>query len=393
MSSAPSSCNVSSLTDCVAVTISPRLNRIWTSDAGLPLMLLGEVGEGRATRQAYDLAVAARSDHATDRRRLHVVELLTPLLLALAAARRATAGTTESAGRATAATTTARTGTTAEAAAGGTTGAAAATAAAATGTTAVTAATATAATAAATGTSAVAGPSTGSAARTTTAWSTAGAAGAAAPGGAGTCRSAAHGRADAASCRGWGASRDAAACRRWQADAGRRRRGRSAGARREPGGAAGRDRARSGRTAHAGRLRAEGVVAGPRPGVLARLAGVRRGSERTAVLAFGGGTRDRLDGGRRRLGDLWLPLARGATGTSGRPEPGAAGAALAADLRGAAVAPLPPDAAPAEAGYASRSLRTTGASTVEDAERTNSPISWSLVTRTLLSTPSSLASS
>jgi len=39
------------------------------------------------------------------------------------------------------------------------------------------------------------------------------------------------------------------------------------------------------------------------------------------------------------------------------------------------------------------SLRTTGASTVEDAERTNSPRSWSLAITTLLSTPSSLASS
>jgi len=44
-------------------------------------------------------------------------------------------------------------------------------------------------------------------------------------------------------------------------------------------------------------------------------------------------------------------------------------------------------------GMASRSLRTTGASTVEDAERTNSPISLSLANTALLSTPSSLASS
>jgi hypothetical protein len=42
---------------------------------------------------------------------------------------------------------------------------------------------------------------------------------------------------------------------------------------------------------------------------------------------------------------------------------------------------------------ASDSLRTTGASIVEDAERTNSPSSWSLAMTTLLSTPSSLASS
>jgi len=42
---------------------------------------------------------------------------------------------------------------------------------------------------------------------------------------------------------------------------------------------------------------------------------------------------------------------------------------------------------------ASLSRRTTGASTVEDAERTNSPISWSLARTALLSTPNSLASS
>ncbi len=41
----------------------------------------------------------------------------------------------------------------------------------------------------------------------------------------------------------------------------------------------------------------------------------------------------------------------------------------------------------------SLSLRTTGASIVEDAERTNSPISWSLAITALLSTPNSFASS
>jgi len=39
------------------------------------------------------------------------------------------------------------------------------------------------------------------------------------------------------------------------------------------------------------------------------------------------------------------------------------------------------------------SLRTTGASIVEDADRTNSPISWSLAITALLSTPNSFASS
>jgi len=42
---------------------------------------------------------------------------------------------------------------------------------------------------------------------------------------------------------------------------------------------------------------------------------------------------------------------------------------------------------------ASLSLRTTGASIVEDADLTNSPISWSLAITALLSTPNSFASS
>jgi len=45
------------------------------------------------------------------------------------------------------------------------------------------------------------------------------------------------------------------------------------------------------------------------------------------------------------------------------------------------------------AASSSLSLRTTGASIVEDAERTNSPISWSLAITALLSTPNSFASS
>lgn len=53
----------------------------------------------------------------------------------------------------------------------------------------------------------------------------------------------------------------------------------------------------------------------------------------------------------------------------------------------------PPFAAPLSAENASFSLRTTGASIVEDAERTNSPSSWSLAMTTLLSTPNSFASS
>jgi hypothetical protein len=55
--------------------------------------------------------------------------------------------------------------------------------------------------------------------------------------------------------------------------------------------------------------------------------------------------------------------------------------------------PLPSDDRLEPPEKASVSLRTTGASIVEDADRTNSPISWSLAITTLLSTPNSLASS
>ena len=59
---------------------------------------------------------------------------------------------------------------------------------------------------------------------------------------------------------------------------------------------------------------------------------------------------------------------------------------------GAAAAAPSPDAF-ACAANSSFSLRTTGASIVEDADRTNSPISWSLAITALLSTPNSFASS
>ncbi len=78
---------------------------------------------------------------------------------------------------------------------------------------------------------------------------------------------------------------------------------------------------------------------------------------------------------------------RGAAGRAACAGEGAAGRAGAA-LR--AEAGLPP---PLPCWRASVNLRTTGASMVEDAERTNSPSSWSLAMTTLLSTPNSLASS
>ncbi|MDQ0308400.1 hypothetical protein J2S46_002956 [Kitasatospora herbaricolor] len=62
----------------------------------------------------------------------------------------------------------------------------------------------------------------------------------------------------------------------------------------------------------------------------------------------------------------------------------------AAGLRGPGLAAEPPVGATPSASV---NLRTTGASMVEDAERTNSPSSVSLAMTALLSKPSSLASS
>jgi len=68
-------------------------------------------------------------------------------------------------------------------------------------------------------------------------------------------------------------------------------------------------------------------------------------------------------------------------------------AAVLAGALAAFLAGLACSGALAAAGIASFRRRTTGASTVEDADFTNSPISASLARTTLLSTPSSLASS
>ena len=63
--------------------------------------LVGEIAQRRAPRQPDDLPVAARNLHAADRRRLHVVELLAPLLLRLPAAGRTAARAPEGSLRAT----------------------------------------------------------------------------------------------------------------------------------------------------------------------------------------------------------------------------------------------------------------------------------------------------
>ena len=47
----------------------------------------------------------------------------------------------------------------------------------------------------------------------------------------------------------------------------------------------------------------------------------------------------------------------------------------------------------ATGGNFSKNFRTTGGSTVDDAERTNSPISWSFARTSLLSIPISFANS
>jgi hypothetical protein len=79
--------------------------------------------------------------------------------------------------------------------------------------------------------------------------------------------------------------------------------------------------------------------------------------------------------------------AVGRRGGAGRAVVGVRGGALGAATAAAGAAP------PFGASRAPRSRRATGASTVLDADLTNSPISLSLARTVLLSTPSSLASS
>jgi hypothetical protein len=115
-----------------------------------------------------------------------------------------------------------------------------------------------------------------------------------------------------------------------------------------------------------------------------------------AAGAAGPGVAGLAAGGASACAD-WVagPSAAGACGRAG-PGRGAARPPLPSDWAGAAgaaaAARLPWGFGP-WAANSSLSLRTTGASTVEDAERTNSPISWSLAITALLSTPNSFASS
>ncbi len=115
-------------------------------------------------------------------------------------------------------------------------------------------------------------------------------------------------------------------------------------------------------------------------------AGAGRGPGAGAADGFGPGAA----GGRGPGAGAAFGPGCGAAGRAARGvgADGLEGAALrgAAGLPAARPEPLP-------CWKASVSLRTTGASIVEDAERTNSPSSWSLAMTTLLSTPNSLASS
>lgn len=89
-------------------------------------------------------------------------------------------------------------------------------------------------------------------------------------------------------------------------------------------------------------------------------------------------------------GALNSAAGAGALGAAG---PGAGAGREAAGLAGAVGAAGASDFEAAAPGYALRSFLTTGASMVEEAERTNSPSSCSLVTASLEVIPSSLASS
>ena len=86
----------------------------------------------------------------------------------------------------------------------------------------------------------------------------------------------------------------------------------------------------------------------------------------------------------------------GITGDSTAASAGALSTAAflaAAFLAGAFFAGFSSAAGFATGGNFSRNFRTTGGSTVEDAERTNSPISWSFARTSLLSIPTSFANS
>ncbi len=137
--------------------------------------------------------------------------------------------------------------------------------------------------------------------------------------------------------------------------------------------------------------RAAGLAAGFGPGVAFGASGRALAAGRARGPGIGAGF------GVAR-GPTWAPAAAtGASGVSGRPASAFFAAALgfffgvAAGLAGAA----PSDGFVAAWAFCTFSVtrRTTGNSIVEDAERTNSPISLRVLRSSLLSSPSCLASS
>ncbi len=134
-----------------------------------------------------------------------------------------------------------------------------------------------------------------------------------------------------------------------------------------------------------------GLLPGRGPG------GAGRGGWPAGVGAAGEGARSAAGAG--RAGPGTGPLGRAGAGAAGAGPAELAGAGAAEVAVGGAGAATraggcgAAGGAAAAGGKASRSLRTTGASTVEEADLTNSPCSFSQVRTFLLSIPSSLASS
>ena len=149
-----------------------------------------------------------------------------------------------------------------------------------------------------------------------------------------------------------------------------------------------------------------GVALGRGAGCSARAAGAAgvSGASGAGAAGFGPGLGPgRGDGAACRLGGRRSRRSRPApsrAGVGGAASAGSAGAGAAgaggalgagAFLAGAFAGAAEP--APSSAPYLSMNFFLTGGSTVDDADLTNSPISLSLARTTLLSTPSSLASS
>jgi len=94
----------------------------------------------------------------------------------------------------------------------------------------------------------------------------------------------------------------------------------------------------------------------------------------------------------RAAGAVGVAGAADAVGVEGAADTVAAGAGWLSRTTGAGAAVAWGADALAVTDF-SRTLRTTGASSVDEADRTNSPMSFSVVSKSLLSSPSSLASS